>query len=242
MADQSQIANIISAVAALGTASVGLVDATKAFWGGASRRGFGKIRSAIQPVFGPHASDKDKSTPLAFGAILDTLLANWMNGTALNDQKAIAKSLLKLRLNADNSAQYAAATGIDPDVLNGIAGKLIAGTSLSTAEADAFGRFDLILTALLDEGYQRADQMYRNFAKLLAGVFAVAIAVFGGYQLHSGVPYLGVTASGAAGYWGSPEMWTAVIVGLLATPLAPVAKDLTSALAAGVKAVQSVKK
>jgi hypothetical protein len=41
----------------------------------------------------------------------------------------------------------------------------------------------------------------------------------------------------------SPLHWTeAVLVGLLATPLAPVAKDLSTALATAVNTLQSVKK
>jgi hypothetical protein len=37
-------------------------------------------------------------------------------------------------------------------------------------------------------------------------------------------------------------MWKAFLVGLIATPLAPVSKDLASALSASVKAMQLFKK
>ncbi len=237
----NQITNGIAAIAALGTASFGLVDSTKAFGGGISHCGFHRIQAAIQPLFGKAASAKDRSTPLAFGALLDTLRANWMNGTDLDDQKAIAKSLLKLRLNPGNSAEYAAATGVDAAILSGVAAKLSTAEPLSPAETDTFGRFDLILTALLDEGYQRADHIFCNTAKLLAGLFSVVIAVFAGWDLHRGIPLLGTQALTTA-YWGKSDMWTALLVGLLATPLAPVAKDLTSALVAGVNAVQAIGK
>ena len=39
--------------------------------------------------------------------ILATLQANWMNGTHLGSQKAIAKSLIKLNLNPGNAAALA---------------------------------------------------------------------------------------------------------------------------------------
>lgn len=234
----TSITTDLSAIAALGTASFGLVDATKAFWGGISRSGFSYIRSQIQPLFGKSASPNDRATPLAFGALLDTLLANWINGTALDDQKAIAKTLLKLRLSPANSDDYAKATGVDPATLKSIAVKLRDATSLLPSEADAFGRFDLILTALLDEGYQRAAQVYRNSCKLLACLFSIAIAVFAGYELYaSGISLVGPQAPT---YWWHHDMWTAFLIGLLATPLAPIAKDLTTALIAGVQAVQSV--
>ena len=39
-----------------------------------------------------------------------------------------------------------------------------------------------------------------------------------------------------------PDLGEAIVIGLIATPLAPVAKDLSSALAAAVNAMQAVKK
>jgi len=256
--DQLTVASALSAIAALGTAAFGLVDTTKVFNGGVSRCGFSKIKGVIQPFFGKDASEDAKATsPLDFGPMLNTLRANWLNGNDLDSQKAIAKSLLKLRLNADNAANYAAATGMDAGVLATIAGKISRAESLSSTEMDAFGRFDLTLTTLLDEGYQRADQIYRNSCKFLAAVFSVVLAVFGGYILHNSAVQTVATATGTAAttaltnaatamaalpYWGSPNMWKSFVIGLLATPLAPVAKDLSSAIIAGVQAVQSVGK
>ena len=63
----------------------------------------------------------------------------------------------------------AAATGLDAKVLTSLADKLSTGETLTAAETDAYGRFDLLLSAVLDQGYQRGDQRYRNSAKLLAG-------------------------------------------------------------------------
>jgi hypothetical protein len=233
--DLTSIVSAITAIGALGTASFGLVDATKAFGGGISLVGIRNIRDAIEPLFGKNADPKDKSTSLKYGAILANLRANWINGTALADQKAIAKALLKLRLNEANAADYANATGVDAKDLVIIAGLIPKGTALTTVQSDVFGRFDLALTALLDEGSQFADQRYRNWAKVLAGVFAILIAVASGYLLfvNGQLPKVDPPE-----YWFHSQMWAAVIVGALATPLAPIAKDLTSALAAGVDAVQ----
>jgi hypothetical protein len=43
-------------------------------------------------------------------------------------------------------------------------------------------------------------------------------------------------------FWSPREIALAVLVGLLATPLAPIAKDLSSALATAVNTMQLVKK
>jgi hypothetical protein len=242
--DLNHLTNAIAAIGALGTASFGLVDGTKAFWGGISRCGIRNIRAAIRPLFGQNPSAHDRSTPLTYGAILANLSANWMNGTDLGDQKAIAKTLLKLRLDPTNAATYAAATGVSTAQLTTIATLINRGEALTTAQADEFGRFDLALTALLDQGYQRADQRYRNSAKILAGAFSIVIAIVGGWlYMHNTIGGgLFPSRSQSLDYWFTPNMWAALLAGALATPLAPIAKDLTSALAAGVNVAQKIGK
>ena len=78
-----------------------------------------------------------------------------------------------------------------------------------------FSRFDLIVTALLDAAYQHADQVYRNWTRGLAAAIAVVLALAGGYMvaMHLGdLKHFGI----------------ALLIGLLATPLAPIAKDLSA--------------
>ena len=87
------------------------------------------------------------------------------------------------------------------------------------------------MTALLDEAYQVSDQAYRNRMRMLAGGVAVALAIAGGWALV-----------GTDNFWHSSDPVLAFLVGLLATPLAPIAKDLSSALATAVNAMQLVKK
>jgi hypothetical protein len=146
-----------------------------------------------------------------------------MNGTDLASQKEIAKSLIKLNLNVHNARVLADVTGVDPGVLAGVATSLAAGTPLSSAESDVFARFDLIVTALLDEAYQRSNQIYRNWTRALAALVAVALAMAGGMVLRV-----------------DPRV--SLLVGLLATPLAPIAKDISTALATTVSSMQLAKK
>lgn len=239
------VGDTIAAVGALGTASFGLADATKAFGGGISRAGLKYIRAALAPLFGPEAQPGDRNTATSFGSVLGNLKANWMNGTSLADQKAIAKSLLKLRLSPSTAPAMASATGVGAPELTAIATAINSGSHLTPAQADIFGRFDLALTSILDEGYQAADQRYRNCAKLLAGAFAVVIAVLAGALMSSPNFQVGTIRGGTASgtslpYWGTANMWVALLCGVLATPLAPVAKDITSAIAAGVGVMQRV--
>lgn len=221
------ITDMIMAIGGLGTASYALVDGAKAIHGGPSNHGFGHIRRVMTRLYPEDTAKSDRANPLALASALDTLYASWINGTALADQKAIAKSLVKLRLNGVNAPHLAKVTGVDSEILTKVAKKMASGTKLEQQESDVLGRFDLILTALLDEGYQRADQAYRNSAKMWSIVVSVALAVAGG------------SVVGLA----KPEDWAAaLLIGLLATPLAPLTKDLTSALQASVKAMQLLRK
>ena len=220
------LTQIVLAIGSLGTAAFGVVDVSKGFGGGVSNRGFGDIKKVVSQ-FIPLSSGG--ASALSRTSVLATLRANWLNGMALGDQKSVAKALIKLNLNEDTAGKMAAATGVNADVLKSIARKLPTGAKLEDGETDAYGRFDLLLTAVLDQGYQRGDQRYRNSAKLLAVPAAVGLALLGAWALST---------DGLS----SLDAWRAVAGGLLATPLAPMAKDLASAIQEGAKLAQAWKK
>ncbi len=220
------LVDAVLAIGSLGTASFGLVDASKALGGGISRCGFAHVQRVHDHLYPAAVVAADAGNPLGLRAMRATLYANWVNGLALADQRAIAKTLVKLRLDPANAAELAAKTGVDPGVLTRIAASYASGASLSAAEQDVAGRFDLLLTTLLDEGYQRADQAYRNGAKIASVAVAILLALGGKWAL--GDPAIG---------WG-----TALLAGILAAPLAPVSKDLASALQASVKTLQLLRK
>jgi hypothetical protein len=55
--------------------------------------------------------------------LLQTLKGNWFNGTDLNSQKSIAKSLIKLHLNSSNAAATAKATNLEPKAFEAVIDK-----------------------------------------------------------------------------------------------------------------------
>jgi hypothetical protein len=231
MTGLQSLPQIITAVGGIGTAAFGLVDATKVFWGGVNRIGFKGIRTAVMSVVPPNQPGQ-LANALPPDKILATLKANWYNGNDLGSQKAIAKSLIKLYLNPSNSHQMGTKTSVDPEALTAVAASIAAGTPLTSAQSDVYARFDLILTALLDGAYQHSDQTYRNGTRAWAVVASLLLAFIGGSMLHTaGTPFN-----------VRPDVLEPLIVGLLATPLAPIAKDLSSALAATVNTLQLVKK
>jgi hypothetical protein len=233
----SRLTGLVTAVGALGAAAYGIVDASKAFFrGGVSTRGFANISRTLATLL-PDAPRKDAaqvstSEPapppaLSFSAILVTLKSNWINGMESDSQVAIAKTLVKLRLNADSAPHMAQVAGVDPAILQRVAANIASGSPLDQPETDVYGRFDLILTTLLDQDYQRADQQYRATAKACAVVVSVALALIGAWSL------------GETSGLGDRRYWKALLMGLLATPLAPIAKDLSSAIQAGAQAAQA---
>lgn len=224
---------IITAIGGLGTAAFGLVDSTKIFWGGVNRIGFSRIADAVKRL-----TPETGASGLTQAQILGTLKANWYNGTDLASQKTIAKSLIKVGLNPENATALAAATGVNAGVLGAVATCISTGTPLSSDEGDVFSRFDFILTALLDEVYQGSDEAYTNGTRAVASIFAVILAFVGGWTLFASTTH----SDPKLAYWLSPDMWMALVAGVLATPLAPIAKDLSSALATAVNTMQAIKR
>jgi hypothetical protein len=226
-----QLQQVITAIGGLGTAAFGLVDAAKSAFSSINRIGFDHIREVVSSLTPEGTSAGTPTNALPRANILQTLEANWANGNDVTSQKAIAKSLIKLHLSAGSAADVAAKTNVDPALLAEVAGSIVSGTALSQQQNDAYARFDLIVTALLDEAYQISEQVYRNRTRTLAAIVAVLLAVVGGWALV-----------GTWSYWLSTDLLLAVLVGLLATPLAPIAKDLSTALATAVNSMQAVKK
>ena len=228
--------DIITAVGGLGTAAFGLVDSTKVFWGGVNRIGFKRIANSVKRL------TPKLTLGLTQEHIVSTLRGNWYNGTALADQKSIAKSLIKQGLCPENAEALALETGIDKAVLSSVAAKIKAGTSLLPDESDMYSRFDFVLTAMLDDAYQYADQQYTNWTRAWALFFAVVLAFVGGAILHENTAAHAAANAVKEAYLGSTDMEIALVAGLLATPLAPIAKDLSSALAAAVNTMQMIRK
>ena len=218
------LTTLILAVGALGTAAFGLVDAFKALpGGGVSRSGFKFVKQVIESLA------PESTTPGQGGLSRDSLIfalrSQWINGTALADQVNIAKSLIKLRLTPETAPALARASGVDAAILTQVAENMRTASPLTTQQSDVYGRFDLLLTTLLDQAYQRGEQRYRNAAKFSAVLVAVVLALIAN-------KYVVVHPIAMAG---------AVLLGLVATPVAPVAKDIASAIGTASKAIQAWK-
>jgi hypothetical protein len=218
------LVNLVTAVGALGGAAMGLVDTTKLFGGGPSNFGFGHIERALAPFLDALASS---SAPFGKHATLRTLKADWLNGAAKDDQKAKAKSLIQLSLSQVEAAALANVAAVNPGDLQSAVRKKAGGLAAAPDEASALAQFEAVLTAVIDAAYERGDQMYRNAAKFLAMVTSVVLGGIGGLVVFGTDPV---------------DLTFCLLAGLVATPIAPVAKDLVSALQTAVAAASALKK
>lgn len=238
----------ITAIGALGTAAFGLLEAIKPVpllgtW--INGIGFGGIRKTVSSLTPNEANGKAPVNALPSAKVMDSLEANWRNGTDLASQKAIAKSLIKLRLSPGTAPALATATNVDSTQLVAVATSMVSGAALTQPQSDANSRFDLIVTAMLDECYQRADDDYRNLTRMLAALIAVLLALAAGWILNIATPAAGSAPLLLRSFWSflcSQNLGPAILAGLLATPLAPIAKDLSTALSTAVNTMQLVKK
>jgi len=212
---------ILSAIAAIGTASFGLLDATKAINGGISNWGFHFIREALDPV---------KAVFTDLGADVYALArANWLNGVAKESQKMAIRNMIRLGLSEENSK------GLDPRVISVeptdlalAAGKARRGEQLSETELSILARFDATIDLRLDTAFERADQRFRNASRLCAAIIAIILSQAGAFAIYEGDAF--------------PRFALGLVVGLVAIPLAPVAKDLSSAITTAVAAFKAVRK
>ena len=219
------ITQIITAIGALGTAAFGIVDAAKSGMSSINRIGLAHITRTIEHL----TPEPDGVNSLERRHILKSVEANWINGQDLSRQKCAAVTLILGHMIRSNADGLAARTNIDPATLESIAAKTISGATLLPEESAVQTRFELILNTLIDEAYQRSDQLYRNGTRSLAAIVAVALALAGGWVIEG------------CNFWQLDHFAAALFVGLIATPMAPIAKDLSTTVAAFADTLQAPK-
>lgn len=220
--DLGQFGTALSAIAALGMAAFGIVDVTKPFNGGISNVGYHFIESALKP-FESALKTIDAEEPYA------VVKANWLNGVGKAEQKTAARNLIRLGFNARTAATIAGHVVPDNnDPLIEIARKMESGETPSETELAILARFDAIIDARLDAAFERAEQQFRNTSRVAAAATAIVLAEVG--------------AAVVSEDFGPSHFILAFLIGLVAVPIAPIAKDLSSAISTAAGAFKAVRR
>jgi hypothetical protein len=131
-------------------------------------------------------------------------------------------------LTPETAPAMATAVGVNADHLTLAARHIQNDESVTEQDMRVLGTYDVMASAVLDFGYERADQFYRNTTKLAAAGCAIVLAVAARWLMD--------------GTFNRDSLLMAVIVGVVATPLAPIAKDLATSLTTAAKAVGALKR
>jgi hypothetical protein len=211
------IGTIVLAAGALGTAAFGIVEAAKwmRFIGEA---GFRRIPGLLGPIYPLYA--------IAYGDGYETLLRSQYRG----DNRELMRTLrqgARIGLTPDNAEAAAKFLGnLDTARLKQAAAEIGKGAPLGDDLRNVVGRFELAVDARIDAAMVRALDDYKAAVRLWASIVAFVIAVLVGLHIdrvENGDGHL---------------LLIAILVGAVAVPLAPMAKDLASALNNAAQAIR----
>lgn len=201
----------VLAAGALGTAAFGIVEGLKA-WRFIGEAGFASLRRMLAMLM--------EALAAAYGPDVERLLSAQYRGDS-RELARIIRQGTRLGLSPRNAAALATALGVvPPAALVDAAAAVEAGRDLTPEQRNVLGRFELAVDARIESAMTLALDRYRRTVILAASLVAVVIALVIGREL--GVP---------------PR--EALIVGLAAVPLAPVAKDVAAALKAAAEALRA---
>jgi hypothetical protein len=231
------------AVGALGTAAYGIVDGMKfCSWidlGGFERlfSGGGKAGGRMWPI--KHKANLDPLLPAlktAYGAdAMELLKSQYRSGRSKGDLPRTLRQGVRIGFSMMESEKivYAAvglgltkgvATLAADTIKRGLEQPLASGeeakqeAAVIAEQRSALARLETAIDARIDADLAMADVEYVTQAKIWAMIVSIGIAIWVGWLLN--------------------QSWAAsFVVGITAVPLAPVAKDLATALQSAVKAL-----
>jgi hypothetical protein len=221
------LVQMVLAAGALGMAAFGIVDGLKATAIGTA--GF----PALSAMLGPLKTALAKAYGKEF---LELLKAQYRDRRGTGPLSRTLRQGARIGLTKDNAAEIAEFVGegiVDRSQLANIAEKIAAGTKLTDSERGLLGRFELAVDTRIDAAVALAEENYKLVTQWWASGFAVALALIAACALGTQPDFLYV--------WEKVLFIKGLIVGLVAVPLAPIAKDVASALQSATKALKAQK-
>lgn len=206
------LGTIVLAVGALGTASFGIVEGLK--WTFVGLSGFRQIPKLLGgPVM--------KALQIAYGPeYLSLLRAQYRANRTSGELPKSIRQGARVGLTPETAAELANQIGVVNEAdLKAVASTLQKGKDLTDAQRSVLGRYELALDTRIDAALALANDKYIGYIRVLASAISIGIAL-GVWRTTEGI-----------------ELLEALIVGVAAVPIAPIAKDLASAIQSAAKAM-----
>ena len=205
------LTNAILATGALGTAAFGVVEALK--FTSLGNAGFAVALRQLGPL--------TEALHVAYGEDYGSLLRGQYRA---EDRDLMARTLrqgVRIGVTDGNAASIARFLGsMDKAELAAAIKAAESGKNLSSAQRNIIGRFELAADARIDAALTLARARYVDSARIAASLVSLILALAVGANMPD------VT------------MLQALIVGLAAVPLAPIAKDVASGIQSAARALK----
>ncbi len=217
--------DIILAAGALGTASFGIVEGLK--WTPLGTIGFKSIQKKL-------GNTVMKALESAYGPdFLDYLTSLYRNSKSSGELSKTIRQGVRIGLTENIARGLAKSVGVvDGVILESVAKSLESGEELSQIQRSILGRFELALDARIDSALADANTKYVGGMRVAASLFSIIISVATAITLF-------FTESSISGLFTMAGILIqSVIIGLVAVPIAPIAKDIVSAIQAASKTVR----
>ncbi len=205
---------LIAAVGAIGTAAMAVVEKLKGTTS-LGEAGFDVLRARLGPLW--------ETLLVAFGREAEGVL----RGAYRGDDADLARLLrqgVRIGLTAENAPTVATTLGsVDPAALAEAVRVALEGGMATTAQRALIARYEAAADARIDGAVQASHDRYEALMRLSAALVAVGLTLFA------------AAALGRLGDGG--DLLRAVFVGVVAVPIAPVAKDLADGLQSALAAI-----
>jgi hypothetical protein len=201
------------AIGAVGTAAMGIAEGFKSVK--LTPLGFKKLEEEIGWA--------SESLAVSYGRNYRQLLMSlYRNDRRKGELPRVLRQAVRIGMNSKTAKTMAQVVGgCDAKTLSAVAEKVTEGETLDDTERNILGRFEIAADARIDAAFALAERAYANSIRFRASLVALTLSFVAAIALKQ-----------------SPDgFFTAFIVGIIAVPFAPIAKDVAKGFQSAVMAI-----
>ncbi len=228
MASELPLTEMVLAAGSLGAAAYGIVDGFK-FSAKFASAGFNQIKMALgAPIY--------EALRYAYGSQFTNLMrAQYINGRSSGDLPRTLRQGVRLALNSENAEALAATIGhLDGKALKDAATAVETGANVSHQQRSLIARFEVAVDTRVDAALALAENKYKGVMQMRASGVSIVLAVIGSFAFN-----VQQNSDGLTHAFTFEDFVIALVVGIAAVPLAPIAKNVSTALQSVAKATKA---